>query len=72
MERTTEERLLQMEERLAFYEHTGDTFGEAILEMEKRLQKLESENRQLIEEVRRLRECLRDPFNPQMEKPPHY
>lgn len=72
MEQNTNARLIQLEERLAFYEHTGDTFSEAILEMEKRIQKLEFENRQLIEEVRRLRECLRDPFNPQMEKPPHY
>ncbi len=67
-----EMRLRQLEERIAFYEHGADSQSTAEYELEKRLQCLELQNRQLIAEVRRLRENLRDPFNPQLEKPPHY
>ncbi|MDO4629984.1 MAG: SlyX family protein [Planctomycetia bacterium] len=68
----TETRLRQLEERIAFYEHGADSISTAEYELEKRLQFLELQNRQLIAEVRRLRENQRDPFNPQLEKPPHY
>jgi len=67
-----ESRVQALEERLAFYEHGNDSLNEAEFELGRRIQKLELENRQLIQEVRRLREALRDPFNPQLEKPPHY
>lgn len=66
------ERVKVLEERIAFFEHGNDSLSEMEVEMGKRIQRLEFENQQLISEVRRLRECLRDPFNPQFEKPPHY
>lgn len=67
-----EKRIRVLEERFAFYEYGNETLSSVEIELEKRLRKLERENRQMIEEIRRLRACLRDPFNPQLEKPPHY
>lgn len=67
-----EKRLRLLEERITFYEHGAEALSRASFEMEKQIQRLELQNRQLIAEIRRLRECLRDPFNPQLEKPPHY
>ena len=67
-----EKRIRVLEERFAFYEYGNETLSSVEFELEKRIQKLERENQQLIEEIRRLRACLRDPFNPQPEKPPHY
>lgn len=67
-----EKRIRVLEERFAFYEYGNETLSSVEIELEKRLRMLERENRQMIEEIRRLRACLRDPFNPQLEKPPHY
>ena len=69
---TLESRIQALEERLAFYEHENDSISQTEFELERRVRTLEQENQQLTEEIRRMRESLRDPFNPGLEKPPHY
>ena len=62
----------RLEERITFCEQTADALSGVVFELQKRVEQLELRNRQLIEEVRRLRESQRDPFSPEAEKPPHY
>lgn len=62
----------QLEERIAHGERMLEVLNEVVVEQEKRLQKLEIQNLQIIEEIRRLRNIFREPFLPENEKPPHY
>lgn len=62
----------QLEERIAHGERTLELLNEVVVGQEKRLQKLEIQNFQIVEEIRRLRSLLREPFIPENEKPPHY
>ena len=62
----------QLEERIAHGERMLELLNEVVVGQEKRLQKLEMQNFQIVEEIRRLRNLLREPFIPEIEKPPQY
>ena len=62
----------QLEERIAHGERMLELLNEVVVGQEKRLQKLEMQNFQIVEEIRRLRNLLREPFIPENEKPPQY
>ncbi|MDO4571361.1 MAG: SlyX family protein [Planctomycetia bacterium] len=65
-------RVQKIEERLAYCENLCDELNRALFELTRKISDLESKNLQLVLEVKRLREQNREPFSPELEKPPHY
>lgn len=62
----------QLEERIAFCERYIDSLNEVIVDMQKRLQLVELQNVRFKDDLSRLVDQQREPFDPGLEKPPHY
>jgi len=67
-----EDRLVDLESRLAWQEDTLRALNDVIVDQEKRIERLEAANRELLERMRQFAVLL-DAGNPPLdEKPPHY
>jgi SlyX protein len=64
------DRLIAIETKLAFLEDTLVQLGDVGLSQEKRIERLEAENKALRSKYRELRESLEEPMP--HTKPPHY
>ncbi len=62
----------QLEERIAFCERYIDSLNEVIVDMQKRLQLLELQGVRMKDDLARLEDQQREPFDPGVDKPPHY
>jgi SlyX protein len=67
-----EDRIVDLESRLAWQEDTLRALNDVIVDQEKRIERLEALNRELLERVRQFAVLL-DTGNPPLdEKPPHH
>jgi SlyX protein len=66
-----EERLIDLESRIAHQDHSIHTLGEEVYRQQKKLDHLEATCNFLVEQLK-VRTGASSPANPDDEKPPHY
>ena len=67
----SEERIVELESKLAYQEQTLEELNEVVTDQQARLMQLEELCRSLVERVRSLGEASSD-GDPEAERPPHY
>jgi SlyX protein len=68
---TPEERIIELETKVAYQEHTIQQLNDIVTAQQKKLDKLEAGVKELIGRLRDVSGGLSD-INPTHEKPPHY
>ena len=67
----SEERIVELESKLAYQEQTLEELNEVVTDQQARLMQLEELCRSLVERIRALGEGAPD-TDPEAERPPHY
>lgn len=65
-----EDRITELESRLAFLDHTINELNEVVTNQDASLRKLEQQNKDILQQVQNLGEAVK--HEPQHEIPPHY
>jgi SlyX protein len=68
---TPEERIIELETKLAYQEHTIQQLNDIVAEQQRKLDRVESSLKSLVARFRDMSEGVSN-INPLHEKPPHY